>query len=160
LLKLFEEYVNDIKTGSSETTHTWSEIRDAIQMKRPFVIIVFRTKQGYLDYLESSFKPQDYIKQSAFMDLDGKRVRYPSVFYTLEEDRDTESDVRKLYEKFPIKAIIIGESNRDSATLYSQDGSSSEFGNEIISTIEERDFVTEDYFKIGSTFYRFIEFND
>lgn len=159
-IKLFEDYAQDLKIENSEVSHTWSEVRDAIQMKRPFVIIVFRTKGSYLEALQSYFNEIDYIKQTAVLFINGNEVKYPSIFFTLDQDRDFTTEVKKLYETYDIKQIILGKAGSEFSTLYAQDGTSSDFGNEIISTLEPKDFNSDDHFKVGSTCYRFIEFMD
>ena len=157
-IKLFEDFEKDLKAQRSETQHTWTDVRDAIQMKRPFVIIVFRTKDSYLEALQTDLSEYDYIKQTAFLLKSGDFIKYPSVFFTMDQDMDFSTKVRKLYEDFEIKQIIIGEANSEYAKLYAQDGSSSEFGNEIISGLSKDEFASEDHFKVGSTYYRFLAF--
>jgi len=157
-IKLFEDFEKDIKAQISETQHTWTDIRDAIQMKRPFVIIVFRTKSSYLEALQADLSQYDYIKQTAFLLKDGNLMKYPSVFFTLDREIDFSTKVRQLYEDFDIKQLIIGKSNSEYANLYAQDGTSSEFGNEIISGLSADEFSIEDHFKMGSTYYRFLAF--
>lgn len=158
-IKIFEDFSQDQKAQSSETAAGWTDIRDAAQMKRPFVIIVFRTRKSYLDALETELSDVDYIKQTATLVIDGQLVDYPSVFFLLDRDTDYSSKVKELYSEFEIKQIIVGEANEEYSTLYTQDGTSSDYGNEIMSSLSRDDFATEDHFKIGSTYYRFIEFN-
>jgi hypothetical protein len=158
-IKIFEDFSQDQKAQSSETASGWTDIRDAAQMKRPFVIIVFRTRKSYLDALETELSDVDYIKQTATLVIDGNLVDYPSVFFLLDTDTDYSSKVKELYSEFEIKQIIVGEANEEYSTLYTQDGTSSDYGNEIMSSLSRDDFATEDHFKIGSTYYRFIEFN-
>lgn len=157
-IKLFEDYTRDLKTAGAETSHTWTDVRDAIQLKRPFVIIVFRTVDSYSTALDSYFNETDYIQQTAIMRHNGKSLKYPSIFFILDSDRDFRTEIKRLYEKFDIKQIILGKGGSEYSTLYSQDGTSSDFGNEIVSSLTPGDFSTEDYFKLGSHYYRFIEF--
>lgn len=159
-IKLFEEHSKDLEVNNSEVSHTWSEIRDAIQMKRPFVIVIFKNSANYLDALESYFTETDYIKQTAILNFDGKKINYPSIFFVRDKDDDYSTEVRKLCEKYKIKYVIVGDTGSEYAKLYSQDGSSVDLGNEIISTLEPKDFGTEDCFKLGSTYYRFIGFDN
>lgn len=158
-IKIFEDFSEEQKAQSSETFGSWTDIRDTIQMKRPFVIIVFKTKKSYLNALETELSDVDYIKQTASLVIDGRLVDYPSVFFTLDRESDYRVQVKELYEQFEIKQVIVGEANKEYSTLYSQDGSSSDYGNEIMSSLSRDDFATGDHFKIGSTYYRFIEFN-
>lgn len=159
-IKLFEDYSKDPSVTSSETSHTWSDVRDAIQMKRPFVIVTFKNNSSYLDAIEDYFSDRDYIKQFSIFHVDGKRLKYPSIFFVQSKDVDFSNEVKDLYEKYDILQIVIGDTGSEYAKLYTEDGSSSEFGNEIISTLEPKDFGTEDCFKLGSTYYRFIGFDN
>lgn len=157
-IKLFEDYEKELKAENSETGHTWGEVRDAIQMKRPFVIIIFTDKPSYNDALNGVLSEYDYVKQTASLVFDGKFVDYPSVFFTLNEDKDFKNSVKELYDKYKIKQIIVGKSNTEFATLYSEDGTSSDFGNEVTSTLVRDDFGRDDHFKVGSMYYKFISF--
>jgi hypothetical protein len=157
---LFEEYTKDITAERSETSHSWQDVRDAIQTKRPFVIIVFNAKSDYLEAMPSDLKEYDIIKQDAVYVMNGKNVVYPSVFFVLDKAADFRDTAHKLYEKFDIRQIIVGKAGSEYSTLYSQDGTSSDFGNEIVSTLEPKDFASDDHFVLGSTLYRFIEFVD
>lgn len=158
-IKIFEDFSQDHKAQSSETVSGWTDIRDAAQMKRPFVVIVFKTRKSYLDALETKLSDVDYIKQTATLVIDGRLVDYPSVFFLLDQDTNYVNKVKELYSEFEIKQIIVGQTNAQYSTLYTQDGTSSDYGNEIVSSLSRDDFATEDHFKIGSTYYRFIEFN-
>ena len=150
-IKLFEEHTAD-------TAPTWTDIRDTIQMKRPFVIIVFRTVASFKEAVASYFSETSYIKQTAIINNNGEATKYLSIFLAVDLDKDYRSEVKSIYEKFDIKQIIVGKSGAEYSTLYAQDGTSSDFGNEIVSTLSSDEFSTEDQFKIGSTYYHFIEF--
>jgi len=159
-IKLFEEFSKEMTNDKSETAHTWAEIRDVIQMKRPFAIIVFKTKESYLSALESSLKEYDVIKQDAVFMINGKSIVYPSVFFALDRDSDFSNQVLELYENFEIRQVIAGRAGSEYSTLYSEDGTASDFGNEIVSTLNPNEFSSEDHFVLGSTCYRFIAFID
>ena len=92
------------------------------------------------------------------MTLDGKTIKYPSIFFILDRDTDFRPRVKELYEKFDIKQLILGKPNAEYSTLYMKDGTSSDFGNEIVSTLDPSEFKSENYFKLGSQCYRFVEF--
>lgn len=157
-IQLFEDYTKSMNVNGSETTHTWTQVRDSIQMKRPFVIIIFKDKESQAAALNSELSKYDCIKQSAMLNLEGKHFTFPSLFFTLDQDTTFEPMVKTLYNKFKIDSIITGKPNSEFAELYSDDGTSVDFGNEIVSTLSPDDFSTDDYFKVGSTYYRFINF--
>jgi hypothetical protein len=158
-IKIFEDYSDDQKISSSETSHTWTDILDTVQMKKPFVIIVFKNKDAYASALSSEdIKEFDYIKQTAAFNEDGKLMKYPSIFFMLDRDMDYQPQIKKLFRKFKIKQVIFGRANSEYSTIYVEDGTSSDYGNEIVATNEPEDFSTEDHFKFGSHYYRFIDF--
>lgn len=153
-LKLFLEYINEQQEAVSQT---WTEVRDTLQMKRPFAILVFRTKSSYLQYLEDTKESQNQIKQVAMLEKEGKLLKYPSIFIILTSDQDYSDEVRRLNNKYDIKEIIAGQANIEYAKLYLPDGSSSEMGNEIITTLSPDEFQNDECFKVGSTYYKFAD---
>jgi hypothetical protein len=157
-IKLFEDFKKEDTGSDQDKLETWSQVRDCIQMKRPFVIITFKNADSYAKAADSYLNGKNYIKQTSLLSLEGKEVKYPSVFITLESDRDFKNEVRKLYETFEIKQIIVGSAGSEYSTLYGGDGTSSDFGNEIVSALSPDEFSTDDYFQVGSTYYKFVEF--
>jgi hypothetical protein len=157
-IKLFEDFKKEESGAGQDKLETWTQVRDCIQMKTPFVIITFKNKDSYTDAVDSYLKEKDYINQSAILSMNGKEISYPSVFFSLDSDRDFKTEVRGLYEKFKIIQVIVGSAGSEYSTLYSSDGTSSDFGNEIVSSISPDEFSTDDYFKLGSTYYKFVEF--
>jgi hypothetical protein len=156
-VKSFAQYLLE-KAGSDEIGGTWTDVRDAIQLKKPFVIVVFRTRSSYSEAIETEFKETQYVKQTAVFTVDGDKIKYPSIFFVLDRDMDFRTRVKELYEKFDIKQLILGKPNAEYSTLYAKDGTSSDFGNEIVSTLEPSEFKSDSHFKIGSHYYRFVEF--
>lgn len=159
-IKLYEDYKNDLKAQSEETSHTWTQIRDAIQTKIPFVIITFKKKESYLDALDSDLFTGDYIKQTASMSRNGKLVDYPSVFMILDDDVKFKDKIPQIFEKYQIKSLILGKKGEEYVDYYFSDGSSNSAGNEIVSSISKDDMANEDHFKMGTTYYKFIDFVD
>ncbi len=152
-IKLFEDF-------KKEKLETWQQVRDVIQMKRPFLIIVFRTSDSYRDAIDSEFKETNYIKQTAYMDREGQTIAYPSIFLTLEQERNQVDSIKKYYDQFDLKMIISGDASSEFSTVYFSDGTSSDFGNEIVSSTNQNEVDDSDYFKVGATYYKFIEFHD
>ena len=56
--------------------------------------------------------------------------------------------------------IISGDASSEFSTVYFSDGTSSDFGNEIVSSTNQNEVDDSDYFKVGATYYKFIEFHD
>lgn len=150
---LREELIEDEKESSEGT---WSHIRDAIQTKVPFVIITFKSKEDSDDAISDDLKEYNITKQMNILHRDGKTVKFPSVFFVLNDDSDFRNEVKDLYEKYDIYQIVVGKNNTDSALVYFEDGESNTFGNEVVNTLDPSEFASEDRYKVGSVFYRFI----
>lgn len=156
--KVLKSFQNYLLERQEEVSPTWTEVRDTLQMKRPFAILVFRTKNSYLDYMKENKSIDNQIKQTAILKRDGKKIHYPSLFLILDSDIDYSDKIRQLYDKYDIKMAIAGQANVEYAKLYAADGTSTEVGNEIISAIDPAELNGDEYFKIGSTHYRFESF--
>jgi hypothetical protein len=157
-IKLFEDYENELKNASDETSRTWTDIRDAVQMRLPFVIIVFKNSEEYLSALDSELIGSDYIKQKALMSKNGKLVKYPSIFMIVQDDESFKNKIPKIFNAFKTKVIFLGKKGEDQIECYYADGSSVNAGNEIVSSLEKDEMDNNDHFEIGSTNYRFIDF--
>ena len=157
-IKLYEDYQQDIKATTEETGHTWTQVRDAIQTKIPFIIITFKTSDSYSDALNSDLFNDDYIKQTSAISHDGKLLDYPSIFMVLDDDTEFKDKIPQIFEKYKIKNLIFGKKGEDYVDYYYDDGSSSPAGNEIMSSISKDDMTNDEHFKIGSTYYKFIDF--
>ena len=157
-IKLYEEYSQDIKTQTEETSHTWTDIRDTVQFRLPFTIIVFKNKESYQEALDTDLKEFDYIKQSAAMSRNGDLIDYPSVFIILQDDTFKDK-IPQLFEKFKIKTLILGKKGEEYSDFY-YNGASSPAGNEIVSSNSLDDMENDDHFKIGSTYYKFTDVPD
>ena len=159
-VKLYEDFNRDIKNSTDETSHTWTQVRDAIQTKIPFVLIAFKTKESYLSALESDLFSDDYIKQTASLSANGKLVDYPSVFMILDDDVNFKNKISQIFQKYKVKTLILGRQGEEYVDYYFEDGSSSQAGNEIVSSIDLDDMANDDHFKMGSTYYKFVDFAD
>ena len=157
-IRLYEDYTQEIKAQTEETSHTWADVRDAIQTKIPFVILVFKNKDSYESALNTDFKEHDYIKQSAYMSYDEELKEYSSIFIVLDDDVEFKDKIPQILEKFKIKALILGKKGEEYADLYSSDGSSTPIGNEIISSNNPTEMENDEHFKIASTYYKFVDF--
>lgn len=158
-IKLYEDYSQDIKIQTSETGHTWTDIRDAIQTRLPFTIIIFNDSNSYSDALATDFKEYDYIKQTASLSLDGKLNDYPSIFIILDSDSNFKDKIDNINTKFKPKSIIIGDEGEEYSNFYYEDGSSSTLGNEVVSSNDITDMDNDEHFKLGSTYYKFVDFS-
>ena len=157
-IRLFEEFEQDLQKQTGESSHTWSEIRDILQEKLPFILIVFSDKSSYIDALDDELLGQDPIKQDAYFSANGKLLKYPSIFVKMQEDKEAGDLAQKLYSKFNIRQLIIGEKGEDQVRVYFDDGSDSSYGNEVVSGLSLEEMDNDDHFKLGSTYYKFISF--
>jgi hypothetical protein len=155
-LKLFEDFSKeDTKESYSPS---WSDIRDTMQNRLPFAIIIFMNKDSYLDAKSKLFNNHTYVYQKAFLSKDGKLIAYPSVFIKLDEEQPFLESIPEIYEKYKIKAMIVGGQGDEYSKYYFKDGTSAPVGNEIMTSLEKFDMNNEDHFQFGSNLYRFIDF--
>lgn len=158
-IQLFEEFKKSMNNAiSADSTQGWVEIRDTIQSKLPFILIVFKNRSSYESAIDSEFSNDSYIKQTAMMSNNGTLIKYPSLFLILDDESRFSTKIQNLYKQFKIKAIILNGKGDEYSSLYSQDGTSVDLGNELVSSLDTHDMYNNDHFKIGSTYYRFIDF--
>ena len=154
-VKLFEDFKKKMDNATTGPNEDWSQVRDAIQSKLPYIIIVFKNRESWDDATGSEFKGDSFIKQTATITNDGKKIKYPSLFLTLSDDSRFENKIQNLYSKFKIKLLILNGKGEELAQAYSQDGSSQDMGNEIVTALDEHEMGDDTHFKLGSTYYRF-----
>jgi hypothetical protein len=75
--------MDNATTGPNED---WKQVRDAIQSKLPYIIIVFKNRDSWEKATDSEFKGDSYIKQTAILTHDGKVTKYPYLLLTLRDD--------------------------------------------------------------------------
>lgn len=155
-LKLFEDFAKE-ENGESFAP-SWSDVRDTIQNRLPFAIIIFMNKDSYLAAKSKLFYNHVYAHQKAFLSKDGKLIGYPSVFIKLEEEQPFLESIPEIYKKYKIKAMIVGGQGEEYAKYYFKDGNSAVIGNEIMTSLDTVDMENEDHFQMGSNLYRFIDF--
>jgi hypothetical protein len=157
-IKLFEDYENELKNSSEETSGSWTDIRDAVQMRLPFAIIVFKNSDAYLSALDSELIGTEYIKQKALMSKDGKLIKYPSIFMMVQDDEIFKNKIPKIFDAFKTKVVFLGKKGEDEINCYYSDGSTINAGNELVSSLSKDEMDNNDHFEIGSTNYMFIDF--
>jgi hypothetical protein len=159
-IKLYEEYKKDLGFEKEETSHTWTQIRDAVQTKIPFIIVNFKNKESYLQSLRDNLFSDDYIKQVAKLSYKGQLLNYPSIFMILEDDVKFKNKIPQIFKKYKVKSLILGKKGDEYIDYYFEDGSSSPAGNEIVSSINLDEMGGDEHFKLGSTYYKFINFSE
>lgn len=157
-VKLFEDFKNKMDNATTGPNEDWKQVRDAIQSKLPYIIIVFKNRDSWEKATDSEFKGDSYIKQTAILTHDGKVTKYPSLFLTLSDDSRFMNKIQNLYSKFKIKLLILNSKGEDYSQSYSQDGSSQDMGNEIVTSLDSHEMGEDTHFKLGSMYYRFGDF--
>jgi hypothetical protein len=85
-------------------------------------------------------------------------IDYPSIFMVLNDDEEFKDKIPQIFEKYKIKNLILGKKGEEYVDYYYSDGTSSPAGNEIISSLDKDDMDNDEHFKMGSTYYKFIDF--
>jgi hypothetical protein len=156
-IKLFEEYTKSEKAESSETSTSWNDVRDAIQMKMPYLIVTFNTADGYNLFISKFLANKEYVKQSFFSSIDGQMKTFPSIFM-MDTDQNGKNSIKKYYDKqYAVRHIVLNEMNGENATMYFSDGSSTNIGNEIVTAIDPSDMQRDNHYQLAATYYKFIE---
>jgi hypothetical protein len=150
-IELFENFKeNQLKFMKTNTGGNWNNIRDAVQSLQPFIIINFKNMDGYTKYIENH--NNDFIKQTYFyntLDLD---MSCPSIFVHKRVHVSKDD-----FEKYKLLNCIIGKANDPNIIIKSGD-TSEIIGNEIVSTLSQNEVYPDSHYKIGSVFYKFINF--
>lgn len=155
-LTLFEDFSKEDNKASFAPS--WSDLRDTVQSRLPFAIIIFLNRESYLLTKSTMLAKYNCIYQKAFLSKNGQLVAYPSVFIKLDESQPFIESIPKLYEKHKIKAMVVGKQGGEYVSYYFKNGSSAVIGNEILTSIDKDDMKNEDHFQLGSNLYRFVDF--
>ena len=155
-LTLFEDFSKEDNKASFAPS--WSDLRDTVQSRLPFAIIIFLNRESYLLTKSTMLAKYNCIYQKAFLSKNGQLVAYPSVFIKLDESQPFIESIPKLYEKHKIKATVVGKQGGEYVSYYFKNGSSAVIGNEILTSIDKDDMKNEDHFQLGSNLYRFVDF--
>lgn len=148
-IKLFEELA---------PSPTWSTIRDTIQQKRPFMIIVCKDDDS-CSKSKSEMGSYTVIDQTTYISEEGENLEFPSLFIVLDNNTKFDQLIKTLFNKYSIKAIIKGETGAEFIVKYYDAKNSQNLGNEIVSELSPESMSPDDYFRVESTYYKFINFN-
>lgn len=155
-IRLYEDYT-DLEQKSSEKHHSWNEIRDIIQAKLPFIIIDFKDDEAQDKCIKEELFDEDFVKQSYFLkDENGEDQKsFPSVFI-FSGGEDLKARVLDFLKRFHILRIVIGEYGKNYPQLYAG-GETVDLGSELFSSLERGEMSTDDFYKVDSNFYKFIQ---
>lgn len=151
-IRLYEEYTDFTEKGSS--LRGWPDLRDAMTLRLPYMIIDFKTEESKKDCESSDIKEEDYVTQSYFLKQDGKTKEYPSVFIFLDSS-DPINKIKRLESRFDIARIIYGEFGKKQPSM-SLNGQTSDFGSDIKTGSGPDDMENDDYYKYNSSYYKFL----
>jgi hypothetical protein len=139
----------------SPKNHTWSDFRDIINLKKPFMIVDFEEEDSIDQFINSELANQDYSKQKYYLKLDEKGVKeHPSVFIFSSSTVDLDH-IQSLLKRFKIKRIIAGSDGDPIFKLYLEEGSY-DFASDIATGLSPDDMDRDDYYKVGSMYYKFL----
>ncbi len=153
-ISLYEEYTESSKKGLSKGV-SWSDVRDQMNLKLPFMIIDFENEESRDECIQDELYSEDYIEQSYNVRRDAKIKLVPSIFIFCDNS-DLAEKIESLQKRFNIERIISGKYGKRIPTLYSN-GESMEFSQDIKSGIGPDDVENDEFYKLGSTYYKFIK---
>ena len=148
-IKLFEEL---------DVSPTWNTIRDSIQQKKPFLIVVCEDDDSCSD-AKKNLNSYTSIDQTAYTTEDGENINFPSFFVVLDNNTKFKDIIKTLFNNYSIKVILKGEKGAEFIVKYYDAKNSQNLGNEVVSDLSPESMPPDDYFKVESTYYKFINFN-
>ena len=153
-VSLYEDYTNVGQKGLPKL-HTWSDIRDSINNKESFMIIDFKDQDSLDQCVQSEIHQDDYSEQTYnTKNVDRELISMPSVFVFCK-DPDCTDRAKSLLKRFKIKRLIIGiQGEKYPKAIIA--GDTVEFSSDIMTGISPDDMEMDDYYKNGSTYYKFI----
>ncbi len=135
--------------------HTWSDFRDTINLKKPFMIVDFEDDDSADQFINSELINRDYSKQKYYLRLDdGGPKEHPSVFIFLSSSDDL-NQIKSLFKRFKIKRIISGSEGESTFKIHLVDDSY-DFASDIITGISPDDMERDDYYNVDSMYYKFL----
>ena len=145
-VKLYEDF-EDLQ---SNVTGNWNQIRDMIQSMKPFTIINFKDMEGCDRYLKDH--PSDHIKQSYYNDHTGNHSKCPSIFIPHKVNLEKDD-----FKKYRLLNCLVGKQGNQNIVIKTGDEKEI-IGNEVVSTLSQNEVYPESHYKVGSVFYKFINF--
>lgn len=150
-VKLFEDFENEeLKNLKSSADNNWNSIRDCVQSLNPFTILNFKNNDGYLDYIKKCNK--DFTKQTYYTNNGEREFKCPSIFIQGASPIQKED-----FKRYGLINCITGK-NDVSNIIVKTENESETIGNEIVSTLSQNDVRDDNHYKVGSMFYKFINF--
>jgi hypothetical protein len=153
-IRLYEDYTA-MEDAVSPLNHTWSDFRDTINLKMPFMIIDFDDQDSADQCISSEIHGEDYSEQKYNLKSSAENLdRFPSVFIFQDSSEDDDR-INSLLKRFKIKRIICGKQGEPMSKLYVKDGSH-DFASDIKTGISPGDMDGDDYYSVGSMYYKFL----
>lgn len=153
-IQLYEEYTS-LEETSSEHHYSWSDIRNTIQSKLPFIIIDFKDEESRTSCIHKELFDEKYMKQIYYLkNVNDERIKYPSVFI-FGEETDLADRVLDLHKRFDTMRIIIGEFGKEQHSLY-VDGEQVDIGKNLFTSLNIDEMGFEDFYEVDTKYYKFI----
>lgn len=151
-IKLYEEH--DVEGAVSNINYTWSNIRDTMQTKMPFIIVDFSNEDNFTKCKDTDLVDKKYLEQVYNYTEDQSPKKLESVFiFGLDGDP---IDIAKKYQnQFGAKRVIIGEKGKDFPTIF-EGGESGEFGNDLLVALNPSELGSDDYYNASGKLYKFV----
>lgn len=133
----------------------YGTIRDAVQYKRPFVIVNFVTKEQMSRFLNDldQFGRLPYIIQ----EIRHQHTAFPSIFITNHDSsvslREFQAMVMQMMRNYKLDSIVCLYGG--GVSVFYRNGSHSAIGSTIYSSNDPNEF-TSDYYKVGGHCYTFL----
>lgn len=153
-IRLYEDYTQLMREVLPKN-HTWSDFRDTINLKKPFMIVDFEDDDSSDQFINSELTNRDYSKQKYYLRLDdGGPKEHPSIFIFLSSSDDL-NQIKSLLKRFKIKRIISGSEGESTFKIHLVDDSY-DFASDIITGISPDDMERDDYYNVDSMYYKFL----
>lgn len=147
--------MNRFRKTSEILDNHYGTIRDAVQYKRPFVIVNFVTKEQMSRFLNDldQFGRLPYIIQ----EIRHQHTSFPSIFITNHGStvslREFQAMVMQMMRNYKLDSIVCLYSG--GVSVFYRNGSHSSIGSAIYSSNDPNEF-TSDYYKVGGHCYTFL----
>jgi len=147
--------MNRVRKSREILSNHFGVIRDAVQYKRPFIIVNFITKEQMNRFLNDLdiYGRLPYILQEIKHD----KASFPSIFITNHEStvslREFQALVQQMMRNYKLDSIVCLYDG--GVSVFYKNGSHSPIGEQIYGSTDPTEF-TSDYYKVGSHCYTFL----
>lgn len=147
--------MNRVRKTREILSNHYGVIRDAVQYKRPFVIVNFVTKEQMSRFMNDLdlYGRLPYIIQ----DIKSQHSSFPSIFITNHDSTvslpEFQAIVKHMMSNYKIDSIVCLYNG--GVSVFYKNGEHSPIGEHIYGSGDPTEF-TSDYYKVGSHCYTFL----